>query len=168
MRVNRLGARGGAVLRSAAVILTRATGSGKTAGEGDNVNVFQENPMKLPGLYAFVLGCAVALTSGAMAAEAAKGKRVFNKCKACHSLQAGKKRVGPDLAKLFGRKAGTVKGYRYSKAMKKSGITWDEKTLDEYLTKPRKMVKGTKMAFPGLKKKADRDNLIVFLKEATK
>ncbi len=124
--------------------------------------------MKLPGLYAFVLGCAVALTSGAMAQDAAKGKKVFNKCKACHSLQAGKKKIGPDLAKLFGRKAGTVKGFRYSKGMKKSGITWDDKSLDAYLTKPRKFVKGTKMSFPGLKKKADRDNLIAFLKEATK
>lgn len=124
--------------------------------------------MKKPGLYAIVLGCALALASGAVAADAAKGKKVFNKCKACHSLKAGKKKIGPDLAKLFGRKAGAVKGYRYSKAMKKSGITWDEKSLDKYLTKPRKFLKGTKMMFPGLKKKADRDNLIAFLKESTK
>ncbi len=123
--------------------------------------------MKKPGLYAIVLGCALALASGAMAQDAAKGKKVFKKCKACHSLKAGKKKIGPDLAKLFGRKAGTVKGFRYSKAMKNSGITWNEKTLDEYLTKPRKFVKGTKMAFPGLKKKADRDSLIAFLKESS-
>ena len=124
--------------------------------------------MKKPGLYAIVLGCALALASGTMAADAAKGKKVFNKCKACHSLKAGKKKIGPDLAKLFGRKAGTVKKFRYSKGMKKSGITWDEKSLDKYVTKPRKFLKGTKMAFPGLKKKADRDNLIAFLKESTK
>lgn len=123
--------------------------------------------MKKPGLYAIVLGCALALAGGAMAADAAKGKKVFKKCKACHSLKAGKKRIGPDLANLFGRKAGTVKGFRYSKAMKNSGITWNEKSLDKYLTKPRKFVKGTKMAFPGLKKKADRDNLIAFLKESS-
>jgi cytochrome c len=115
-----------------------------------------------------VLGCALALASGTMAADAAKGKKVFNKCKACHSLKAGKKKIGPDLAKLFGRKAGTVKKFRYSKALKKSGVVWDEKSLDAFLAKPRKFVKGTKMSFPGLKKKADRDNLIAFLKEATK
>ncbi len=124
--------------------------------------------MKKPVLYAIVFGCALALAGVATAQNAEKGKRVFNKCKACHSLQAGKRKIGPDLANLIGRKAGTVKGFRYSKAMKKSGITWDEKSLDKYLTKPRKFLKGTKMAFPGLKKKADRDNLIAFLKESTK
>ena len=124
--------------------------------------------MKKPGLYVIVLGCALALASGAMAQDAAKGKKVFNKCKACHSLKAGKKKIGPDLAKLFGRKAGTVKKFRYSKALKKSGVVWNEKSLDEFLAKPRKFVKGTKMSFPGLKKKADRDNLIAFLKESTK
>lgn len=124
--------------------------------------------MKKPGLYAIVLGCALALASAASAQNAAKGKKVFNKCKACHSLKAGKRKVGPDLADLIGRKAGTVKGYRYSKAMKKSGITWDEISLEKFLTKPRKFVKGTKMAFPGLRKKADRDNLIAFLKASGK
>ncbi len=124
--------------------------------------------MKKPGLYAIVLGCALALASGATAQDAAKGKKVFNKCKACHSLKVGKRKIGPDLANLIGRKAGTVKGFRYSKAMKKSGITWDEKSLGQFLTKPRKFLKGTKMAFPGLRKKADRDNLIAFLKASGK
>lgn len=124
--------------------------------------------MKKPGLYAIVLGCALAFASGATAQDAAKGKKVFNKCKACHSMKAGKRKIGPDLAELIGRKAGTVKGFRYSKAMKQSGITWDEKSLEKFLTKPRKFVKGTKMAFPGLRKKADRDNLIAFLKASGK
>ncbi len=124
--------------------------------------------MKKTSLYAIVIGCALALAGSAAAADAAKGKKVFNKCKACHSLKAGKKKIGPDLAKLIGREAGSVKKFKYSKAMKKSGIVWNEETLDKYLTKPRKFLKGTKMAFPGLKKKADRDNLIAFLKEATK
>lgn len=123
--------------------------------------------MKKPGLCAILLGCAFALSSGAMAAEDAKGKKVFKKCIACHSLEAGKRKIGPDLAGLMGRKAGSVKGYKYSKAMKKSGITWDEKSLDQFLTKPRKFVKGTKMSFPGLKKQAQRDDLIRYLKKAT-
>ena len=104
----------------------------------------------------------------ASAANVKKGKRVFNKCKACHSLKAGKNKLGPSLAKLMGRKAGTVKKYRYSKAMKKSGIIWNEKTLDQFMAKPKKFMKGTKMAFRGLKKKSQRDNLIAYLKKATK
>ena len=110
-----------------------------------------------------------ALNGGlAEAAEAAKGKKVFNKCKICHSLKKGKKMLGPSLHGFIGRTAGTVKGFRYSKAMKKSGVVWDDKTLDTFLTKPEKFVPGTKMKFRGLKKKTDRDNLIAYLKEAAK
>ena len=118
---------------------------------------------------ALALSVAAALASGLASAEgdAAKGKKVFKKCKTCHTLQAGKKKIGPDLAELFGRKAGSVDGFKYSKAMIKSGIVWDEATLSEFLTKPKKYVKGTKMAFPGLKKEKQRQDLIAYLKEAT-
>ncbi len=101
------------------------------------------------------------------AADAAKGKRIFNKCKSCHVANKKKNRVGPHLVGLFGRKAGTVAKYKYSKAMKAVGFVWDEKRLDEYLANPKKYVKGTKMAFPGLKKKADRENVIAYLKKET-
>ena len=107
----------------------------------------------------------------ASAADVKKGKRVFNKCKACHMLVANKHRIGPSLHGIFDRTAGTTPKYKYSKAMKKAGangIVWDEKTLTEYLVKPRTYIKGTKMAFAGIKKKTDMDNLMAFLKEATK
>jgi len=107
-------------------------------------------------------------TGTASAADAAKGKKVFNKCKACHAVKAGKNKVGPSLHGLMGRKAATVPGFKYSKAMKASGIVWDEANLRGYLEKPRKFLKGTRMAFAGIKKKKQMDNLIAYLKEATK
>ena len=112
---------------------------------------------------------ALALSAGnASAADAAKGKKVYNKCKACHALKAGKNKVGPTLHGLFGRKAATVPSFKYSKAMKASGVTWDEESLRAYLKKPRKFIKGTRMAFAGIKKKNQMDNLIAYLKESTK
>ena len=112
---------------------------------------------------------ALALSAGnASAADAAKGKKVYNKCKACHALKAGKNKVGPTLHGVFGRKAAAVPGFKYSKAMKASGVTWDEESLRAYLKKPRKFIKGTRMAFAGIKKKKQMDNLIAYLKEATK
>ena len=117
---------------------------------------------------ALALGLTVALGAGVALAEgdAAKGKKVFNKCKACHSLEVGKNKIGPSLAGVIGRAAGTAEGYKkYSKAMKESGITWDEESLNTFITKPKKMVPGTKMTFGGVRKEGDRDNLIAYLKQ---
>ena len=107
----------------------------------------------------------------ANAADVKKGKRVFNKCKACHTLVESKHRIGPSLHGIIGRTAGTTEKYKYSKAMKNAGtggLVWNEKTLAEYLAKPRSFVKGTKMVFAGIKKPTDMENLIAFLKEASK
>lgn len=98
--------------------------------------------------------------------DIAKGEKVFKKCKACHAVGEGaKNRVGPILNGVVGREAAMVEGYKYSKAMKAAGLTWDEETLTAYLTKPRKTVKGTKMAFAGLKKEADLENVIAYLSQ---
>ena len=125
--------------------------------------------MRFQKLHAIGLAVALTLAAGpALSADATKGKKVFNKCKACHSLKKGKKKVGPSLYGVFGRKAGTLKGFKFSKAMKKSGVTWDEKTIDQYLTKPKAFIKGNRMAFRGLKKQSQRDDVIAYLKEAAK
>ncbi len=122
-------------------------------------------------LLALSLVAALAVASGPALAgpDAAKGKKVFAKCKACHALAKGKNKIGPSLYGVFGRKAGTVPGFkRYSPAIKNSGVVWNAETLDKYLAKPRAFIKGNRMPFAGLKKMADRDNLIAYLEKATK
>ncbi len=107
----------------------------------------------------------------ANAADLKKGKKVFNKCKACHTLVENKHRIGPSLHGIYGRKAGVATKYKFSRAMKKAGndgLVWDDKSLAKYLTKPRSFIKGTKMAFAGIKKPKDMANLLAFLKEASK
>ncbi len=102
------------------------------------------------------------------AGDAEAGRLVFNKCRACHSVDAGKNGVGPSLHGLIGRKAASLDSFRYSPAMTDSGITWDEATLAKYLPDPQALVKGTKMVFPGLKDPKELEDLIAYLKQATK
>lgn len=104
-----------------------------------------------------------AVPSLASAQDAAKGEKVYRKCKACHAVD-GKNKVGPHLDGVVGRAAGAVEGYNYSDALKNSGKTWDEATLDAYLADPKGYIPGNKMIFAGLKKEDDRKDLIAYLK----
>ena len=99
--------------------------------------------------------------------DAANGEKVFRKCKACHAVEEGKNKVGPSLYDIVGRAPGSVEGYRYSKAMVEFGAdnVWDDATLSAYLEKPKDLVKGTKMAFAGLRKAEERDDVIAYLKQ---
>lgn len=109
---------------------------------------------------------ATGLSGSAMAGDAALGEKVFKKCKACHIIDKEKHKTGPHLVNVIGRTAGTAEGYKkYSKAMKASGIVWNDETLNGYLEKPKKYLKGTRMAFAGLKKEEDRANVIAYLKQ---
>ena len=134
-----------------------------------------------------VLSISLALSMGLSVAsapvwadgDAKRGKKVFNKCKACHKLVAGKKAVGPSLHGMFGRTAGTVKNFKYSKDMKAAGakgLVWNDETFLAYMAKPKKFIGAligkrkakTRMAFNGLRKEKDRVNLLTYLKQATK
>jgi cytochrome c len=91
------------------------------------------------------------------------GKEVFKKCALCHTTEAGKNKIGPSLAGLMDREAGTAPNFNYSEAMKNFKHKWTQEELDIYLTDPRKLVPGTKMIFPGLKDEKDRQNVIAYL-----
>ena len=96
------------------------------------------------------------------------GAAELQKCKICHSLdKGGPNRVGPALFGVFGRKAGTVVGYAYSDAMKQSGITWDDKSLAQFMRDPKTAIPGNHMSFPGITDEATLAALIRQLKQAT-
>lgn len=118
--------------------------------------------------FAMVGWCALVGVSSVYAGDAETGAKVFAQCAACHAVGAGAQNsVGPVLNGVVGRAAGTYPGYRYSSAMRKSGITWDEATLAQYLRGPDKLVPATKMAFPGIANDADLANVIAYLKQQT-
>lgn len=126
--------------------------------------------MRLRSILALGAVLAIAGHSTAALAEgdAEKGKKVFNKCKACHALEAGKNKVGPSLAGIFGRAAASADGFtKYSDALKSSGVVWDDAAMDSFLAKPKEFVPGNKMTFAGLKKEDDRKDVIAYIKQET-
>ena len=106
----------------------------------------------------------IAAVSAASAQDVAAGKSSFAKCMACHAIGEGaKNKVGPELNGLNGRKAGTVAGYSYSEANKGSGLTWDEATFKEYIKDPKAKIPGTKMAFAGIKREQEVNDLWAYV-----
>lgn len=108
--------------------------------------------------------------SPALAAEgsAIRGQRVFEACAACHSLQPDQNMTGPSLANLWHRKAGSLASFpRYSSALKSSGVVWNDKTLDQWIKDPQRLIPGNDMTFPGIKNDQQRADLLAFLKQAT-
>jgi cytochrome c len=99
----------------------------------------------------------------ATADDVEAGKATFKKCALCHTTETGKNKVGPSLFGVVGRKSASLENYNYSEAMKKFDHMWDLQTLDTYLADPRAAVPGTKMIFPGLKEKNERDDVIAYL-----
>jgi cytochrome c len=95
--------------------------------------------------------------------DAAAGEKVFIKCQTCHVLEEGQNKVGPHLYGVVGRPAGSVEGFNYSTANAESGIVWSKDVLFEYLENPQEYLKGTRMAFPGIKDAQERADLIEYL-----
>jgi cytochrome c len=120
-------------------------------------------------LGAGVIAGVLALSGGVASAQgdAENGEKVFNQCKACHAADEPKNKVGPHLVGIFGRPAGSVEDFKYSDAMKESGVTWNEETIAAYLADPRGYIKGNRMAFVGLKEEEDIADLLAYLKEAS-
>ena len=114
-----------------------------------------------------VAGLAFAFASSALADEGGdvtKGEKVFKKCQSCHAVGPGAtNRVGPVLNGIVGKPAGKVAKFTYSPAMKSSGLTWNEETLEKYLQDPKGLVPGTKMVFVGLKKDDEVEDVIAYL-----
>lgn len=118
--------------------------------------------MKNAAFAALALGAAIA--SAAPAGNVAAGKVIYQRCLACHALEYD--RTGPRHCGLFGRRAGSVPGFAYSDAMKRSRIAWDEKTLNLFLADPLRTVPGTSMGYAGIKDRTERSDLIAYLKQA--
>jgi len=112
----------------------------------------------------FLTATSVAQAQG----DAARGEKKFEECASCHSVERGSNGVGPNLAGLFERKAGALDDYRYSPALKRSGLTWTAKNLDDFVADPQKLVPANRMPYAGMPNAAERADLIAYLQKAAK
>ena len=137
--------------KSAYQVASVTTAASTTSAETGSTNSEEENIM---ALFA--------------SASAAEGAKVFKKCAACHSIkEGGANKIGPALWGVLGRTAGSVPGYKYSKAMAAHGKNWSFEEMNGFLIKPKDWIKGTKMSFAGLKNAKDRAAVIRYMNENT-
>jgi len=109
-----------------------------------------------------------ALAAGIAHADVKRGEKLFEECRACHAVESGASGVGPDLHGVIGRRAGALEDFRYSPALKKSGITWSRQTLDAYVLDPQKAVPANRMPYAGMPEARDRADLLDYLQQAFK
>jgi cytochrome c len=115
-----------------------------------------------PASLAAVL-CVLAAASAHADGDAARGEKRFEECVACHALARGAESVGPSLYGVFGRKAGEGGEFRYSPALRRSGIMWDEHTIETFIADPQAVAPGNRMPFAGVTDPAARADLIAYL-----
>jgi cytochrome c len=126
------------------------------------VPAFPTSPATHALAWTLILLALLPATAGAQ--EVGEGERLFRqRCASCHATQAGQNRIGPFLAGIAGRRAGSVDGARYSNALRDSGLTWDDASLDRFLANPRQSVPGTTMAV-NVPNASQRQSLIAFLR----
>jgi cytochrome c len=113
---------------------------------------------------ALAAGLFLAAGLASAAGDAARGEAIYSRCAACHSL--ARDRTGPRHCGLFGRRAGSVPGFDYSAAMRRSGIVWDARSLDRFLADPLATVPGTTMGYAGVKDAQERTDLVAYLRRA--
>jgi cytochrome c2 len=127
-------------------------------------------PMRATPLSVMVVLVMTLLPVGAARADGdpVRGEARFQECAACHKLEAGANEVGPSLHGVFMRKAGELADFRYSPAMKRSGIIWTAETLDKYIADPQALIPANRMPYAGMATAGDRADLIAYLQKATK
>ena len=112
----------------------------------------------------FILAAGIAHADG----DPKHGQKLFEECRACHALERGVQGVGPSLHGVFGRRAGELDDFRYSPALKRSGITWTPKALDAYIADPQKAVPANRMPYAGMPEARDRADLIMYMQQVFK
>jgi cytochrome c len=124
--------------------------------------------MQVKILVAALIAMPFLITTAEADGDVAKGEARFQECAACHRLEAGVNEVGPTLHGIFSRKAGELSDFRYSPAMKRSGITWTAETLDKYIADPQAFIPANRMPYAGMGSANDRADLLAYLQKATK
>ncbi len=128
------------------------------------MTVLRAGGIRLLGAIAVLAAASAAHADG----DAARGEKRFEDCVACHKLQAGANDVGPSLHGVFQRKAAELADYRYSPALRRSGITWTAQTLDTFIADPQRMVPANRMPYAGMPDAGDRADLIAYLLKVSK
>ena len=134
--------------------------------EKPNTSVYKVEVSTLSATQASNTDQAVDISALLAMGDVDRGQNVFKKCSACHSVKkGGKNKIGPALYSVLGRDFATLADYKYSKALIAFGKTWTFEEMNSFLTKPQAYIKGTKMAFAGLKKEKDRASVILFMNQ---
>ena len=111
---------------------------------------------------------AVVTTTASQSGDSARGEKRFEECASCHSVAVGENGVGPSLHGIINRKAASIEDFRYSPAMRNSGLTWTPENLDTFIADPQMLVPANRMAYAGLTDAAERADLLAYLQQATK